>query len=205
MKPPEISRRIINHERRISIKPGEFYVSGEEVIITTLLGSCVAACLYDPVMRIAGMNHFLLGNRRYSKDMPIAITEAGRYGIYAMELLINEMMKLGAQKYNLRAKVFGGGSVIQTPADTDNFFCVGDVNRKFILEFLRNEGLPLVASDLGGDRGRVIYFCADDYSVYVRKIRKTVNYKLVQREKTFWQKSIEKQEQQAAIQPDIWL
>lgn len=205
MKPAEIIRRLNNHERRVSIRPGEFYVSAEEVIISTLLGSCVAACLYDPVYRIAGMNHFLLGNRRYAKDMPVAITEAGRYGIYAMELLINEMMRLGAQKYNLRAKVFGGGSVMQVAEGADNFFCVGNVNQKFILEFLQNEGIPLVASDLGGDRGRVIYFCSDDYSVYMRKIQKTVNDKLVKIEKTFWQKSIEKHDQLETVQPEIWL
>ncbi len=193
-----------DNQKRVSIRPGEYYVSGEEVVVTTLLGSCIAACLYDPVRRVIGMNHFLLSNRRYSKDLPVAITEAGRYGIYAMELVINEMLKLKAQKHNLRAKVFGGGSVMQTRVGTDNFFCVGEVNQRFILEFLQNEGIPLVTSDLGGDSGRVIFFCSRDYSVYVRKIQKTINNTLVRREKIYWQKSIEKQEQETT-QADIWL
>lgn len=193
-----------DNQKRVSIRPGEYYVSGEEVVVTTLLGSCIAACLYDPVRRVIGMNHFLLSNRRYSKDLPVAITEAGRYGIYAMELVINEMLKLKAQKHNLRAKVFGGGSVMQTREGTDNFFCVGEVNQRFILEFLQNEGIPLVTSDLGGDSGRVIFFCSRDYSVYVRKIQKTINNTLVRREKIYWQKSIEKQEQETT-QADIWL
>lgn len=204
MKPSEISCRLTDPGKRVSIKPGEFYVSGGDVIVTTLLGSCVAACLYDPVQRVIGMNHFLLSNRRYSKDMPIAITEAGRYGIYAMELVINEMMKLNAQRHNLRAKVFGGGSVMPTNDGTDNFFCVGDVNIRFIIEFLKNEGIPLVASDLGGDSGRVIFFCSSDYSVHVKKIQKTINNKLMKREKKFWQKSIEKQDQEVT-RADIWL
>jgi chemotaxis protein CheD len=175
------------------------------MVMTTLLGSCVAVCLYDPLTGIAGMNHFLLGNKRYAKNMPMCITEAGRYGIHAMELIINEMLKMGARRVNLHAKAFGGGSLLYRQGGQDNFFCVGKVNERFILEFLRNEGIPLVRADLGGDSGRVIHFVSDHtYAVYVRKIRKTLNPRLVQKEKQFWQKSIETQEHDTA-EPDIWL
>lgn len=190
---------------RISIKPGEYHVTGRQMIISTLLGSCVAACLYDPTARIAGMNHFLLSNKRYAKHMPSCITEAGRYGIHAMELLINSMLKMGARRENILAKAFGGGSVLQATGGNDNFFCVGDVNARFIREFLENENIPLVTADLGGDSGRVIYFVSDDnYSVYVRKIRKTTSVKIAREERQYWQKNIETQEKEV-IEPDLWL
>jgi len=178
----------------VTIMPGEFYVSNNSVTIQTLLGSCVAACLYDPVNRVVGMNHFLLSNRRYAKDMPLCMSEAGRYGINAMELLINEMMKIGARKGYLKAKTFGGGSIYLTSEPKDNFFCVGDVNARFIREFLKNEGIPLVAEDLGGDKARVIHFLSQDYSVHMKKIGKTTAADLVKNEKQYWQRTIETQE-----------
>ena len=93
---------------RVTIRPGEHKVTKETMVFSTLLGSCVSACLYDPVSRVSGMNHFLLANRRYARNLPLNVTDAGRYGINAMELLINDMMKLGAVKARLKAKVFGG-------------------------------------------------------------------------------------------------
>lgn len=198
--------RVVKTERheRIIINPGEFYVSSNSVIISTLLGSCVSACLYDPIQNIIGMNHFLLSNKRYARNMPFPITEAGRYGIHAMELLINGMFKLGAKRQNLRAKAFGGASLLQLTGTSDNFFCVGEVNARFIREFLKNEGIPLVSEDLEGDTGRIIRFYFDNFSVYVKKIPKTVSPELVSKEKRFWQKNIEEQEQKIA-EPDIWL
>ncbi|MBI4847417.1 MAG: chemotaxis protein CheD [Nitrospirae bacterium] len=199
MKLPEAKNQL-----HIRIKPGEYHASEQRVIISTLLGSCVSACLYDPVQKIVGMNHFLLSSRRYARNMPYYVTEAGRYGIHAMEILINEMLKLGARRENLHAKAFGGASLFQPSGGAGNFFCVGEVNIMFIKEFLETEGIPLVTSDLGGDRGRVIHFHYDDFSVYVRKIQKTVNNKLGLKEKLFWQRSIEIQEQKA-VDPDISL
>ncbi len=191
--------------KRVTVRPGGYYVTDHPVIVSTLLGSCVSVCLYDPIRRIAGMNHFLMSNRRYAKNMPLSIAEAGRYGIQAMELLINAMLKRGAQRENLRAKAFGGGSVIPSLGKGDNFFCVGEVNVRFIREFLKNDGIPLVMADLGGDRGRVIYFVSgNNYPVYVRKIKKILSQKLVSREKKFWIKSIAAQER-AETEADIWL
>ena len=189
--------------KRIIIDPGEYYVSNEEVVITTLLGSCVSACLYDPYNKIAGMNHFLLSSKRYARNMPVCVTEAGRYGIHSMELLINEMWKRGAQRGNLKAKAFGGGSVLK-PVDafTSSIFAVGEVNVRFIREFLQNENIPLVSSELGGKVGRVINFYSEDFSVYVRKMfSKDTN--LVKREAQYWEKSIRKQEE-TDTQIDLW-
>ena len=189
--------------KRIIIDPGEYCVANEEVVITTLLGSCVSACLYDPYNNIIGMNHFLLSNKRYARDMPVCITEAGRYGIHSMELLINEMWNRGAQRGNLKAKAFGGGSVLK-PVDafTSSFFAVGEVNLRFIREFFQNEKIPLVASDLGGTAGRVIHFYSGDVSVYVRKMAET-GANLVKKEEQYWKKSIQKQEE-TETQIDLW-
>ena len=188
---------------QVNVLPGEYYASDQPVTIRTLLGSCVAACLYDPVTKVIGMNHFLLSNRRYAQNIPIVLSEAGRYGIHAMELLINDMLKLGAKRKNLRAKAFGGGTIYLGSDTKDNFFCVGDVNTRFIREFLKNDGIPLVAEDLGGERARVIHFVFEDYAVHVKKIAKTSASSLVQEERQFWLKTIEKQEK-SKLQTDVW-
>jgi chemotaxis protein CheD len=191
--------------KRVTIRPGEYHVTAKEnVVITTLLGSCVSACLYDPISRIIGMNHFLLSHRRYAKEMPVCVSEAGRYGIHAMELLINGMLKLGAIRKNIRAKVLGGAALFDSLGTASGgFFCVGEVNSRFILEFLDRDGIPLVAADLGGEFGRVIRFSSEDYSVLVRKIKKTANPDLVKKEKQFWSQSL-KDTARKAVEPEIW-
>ena len=147
---------------RVSVLPGERHVSRQAIEIKTLLGSCVAACLYDEGARVAGLNHFLLASPRYARSLPFTETDAGRYGIHAMELLINDMMRLGATRKGLRAKVFGGASVLGLRG-ADNFLCVSEVNVRFIRDYLSVEGIPLVSEDLGGELGRVIHFHCDDY------------------------------------------
>jgi chemotaxis protein CheD len=118
-----------------------------------------------------------------------------------MELLINGMMALGARRENLRAKAFGGASMMDT-GHGSNFFCVGEVNVRFIVEFLKTDGIPLIASDLGGDVGRVIHFFPDDFSVYYKKMRKTWQETIVKKERGFWESSIEKAE--VTQTPEIW-
>lgn len=188
--------------KRIILHPGEYFVSKQPVVIRTLLGSCVAACLWDAPNGIIGMNHFLLANNRYSKTDPICQTEAGRYGVNAMELVINSMMKKGATRKNLRAKVFGGASVMKTKAG-DNFSCVGEVNARFIVEFLKTDGIPVVSSDLGGHVGRVIYFSSHDFSVYVRKMGKFRQDRTIREERGFWTHEI--QAPPSVPEPELWL
>ena len=190
--------------KRVTIGPGEFHVSDEAVTISTLLGSCVAVCLYDPVNRIVGMNHFLLSNRRYSRELPIHISEAGRYGIHAMELLINEMLKLGANRRFLSAKAFGGASIMKPSDSADNFACVGAVNCRFVREFLYNEKIQLVAEDLGGESGRMIHFSNGDFTAYVRKVKQNRTIRLGQRDHDCWLKAIEMQEHTLPA-ADLWL
>jgi len=183
--------------RRVTIDPGEYYASGESVVISTLLGSCVSACLYDPVTRVVGMNHFLLANKRYARDMPVIDSEAGRYGIHAMELLINEMLKQGAKRRNLKAKVFGGGDVLRYyKGGKDNFFYVGEVNCRFVREFLRNEKITVTASDLGADYGRVIHFRSTDFSAFMKKITHSQDTRVINSEHTYWQQSIQQHERE---------
>ena len=171
-----------------TIHPGQRHAGKGTFLVSTLLGSCVAACLYDPVAKVAGMNHFLLANRRYAKEMPVSVTEAGRYGINSMELLINDMMHLGAEKKRLHAKVFGGGSVLGS-VSCDNFTCVGNVNERFIREYLKAEDIPLESEDLGGELGRVIRFRTDTFAVYRRFIKKTSTFIIEKKELGYWKKN----------------
>lgn len=199
-----MNRVVKAEQKKITIHQGEYHVSDDSVVISTLLGSCISACLYDPVNRVIGMNHFLLGNRGHLRETPICMTEAGRYGVHAMELVINGMFKLGAHRSHLRAKVFGGSSFFRPEEDRDAFSRVGAVNRRFILEFLENDGIPIVASDLGGDRGRTIHFSSDDYSVMVKKTPPIVPCALLNRERRFWLRSM-KSNDAAAGKPDLWI
>ncbi len=193
----------IGRFKRVILNPGEFYATTDATVISTLLGSCIAACLYDQANRVIGMNHFLLSNRRYSRDLPIYASEAGRYGIHAMELLINEMLNKGADRRFLRAKVFGGANIIINRESAGNFACVSEVNCRFIREFLSNEGIPLVAEDLGKQHGRVIHFSNGDFSVYMRKIGQNRSVRLAQRDRDCWQQAIEVQERTMPA-VDIW-
>jgi chemotaxis protein CheD len=119
----------------VKILPGEYFVYDEDILITTTLGSCIAACLWDREKRIGGMNHFML---------PEGQGDSGRYGSFAMELLINEMLKRGASRLTLEAKVFGGGQVISGM----NSINVGERNTQFVLEYLKTERIPVVSKDV---------------------------------------------------------
>jgi len=134
-----------NSIRRIHVVQGEFHVVDDaNVVLTTILGSCVAACLRDPVAGVGGMNHFLLpGDVQAS-----ASGAAERYGVHLMELLINGLLKRGARRERLEAKLFGGARVVKGLSD------IGSKNAFFAKDFLRNEGVKLIAEDLGGMLGR---------------------------------------------------
>lgn len=133
--------------QRINIVQGEHYVSGaENLAITTLLGSCVAACISDPVTRVGGMNHFLLPGEDPSSP------QVARHGVHLMELLINGLLKLGASRQRLEAKLFGGARITTMSGD------YGASNARFAQEFLRREGIAITGGSLGGETGRRIQF-----------------------------------------------
>lgn len=189
---------LISNLPRVEVRPGERYATASAVDIKTLLGSCVAACLYDPEAKVAGLNHFLLAAPRYSKSMPFTATDAGRYGIHAMELLINDMVKLGAARSRLKAKVFGAASVLGTACE-DKFFCVSEVNQRFIRDYLATERIPIMSEDLGGTHGRVIHFHSDSFRVFRRFIRKTETTVIEKDEQTYWRSAVEHPEPSEAI------
>jgi len=126
----------------VKVMPGEFFVAKDDVVISTVLGSCVAACIWDRAARVGGMNHFMLpGGESATEDLNAA---SGRYGVFAMEQLINELIKRGARKANLEAKVFGGGAVLRNFSTLN----VGERNAAFVLDFLKTEGIRVVSQDL---------------------------------------------------------
>ncbi|WP_420426247.1 chemoreceptor glutamine deamidase CheD [Algiphilus sp.] len=149
--------------RVIKILPGEHQAlkarsrSGQPVLATTL-GSCVAACIYEEGdSGIGGMNHFLLPNGDQA---------SGRYGVYAMELLINDVLKLGARRDRLRAKVFGGGAVLAAVTSID----VGRQNATFVKRFLATEGIPITGEDLMGPHPRKVLFFPATSEARVRRL-----------------------------------
>jgi chemotaxis protein CheD len=136
--------------RRVHIIQGEYKViSDPDVVLSTILGSCVAACLRDPVAGVGGMNHFLLPG---SANPGMGGGDATRYGVHLMELLINGMLKKGARRERIEAKVFGGAKTIAT------FSNVGEQNAAFAMKFLRDEGIKVVGSSTGGEHGRKLEF-----------------------------------------------
>jgi chemotaxis receptor (MCP) glutamine deamidase CheD len=148
--------------KRREIIAGEYFASREPMIISTLLGSCVGACLFDPEMHIGGMTHFMLPFHHDKMET------SSRYGINAMELLINEIMKHGGDRRRLRAKVFGGANVMPQahwPWD------VGKRNIEFIRHFLKTDDIPIVAERLGGKMPLRIVFVPTSGRAFVKEIR----------------------------------
>ena len=134
-------------EKLVNVIQGDFHISEkEDDVLTTVLGSCVAVCLFDPVRRIGGMNHFLLPSGDTGGTVNV------RYGTHAMELLINGLLKKGAQRDMLQAKVFGGARM------NDSFRDIGGSNAAFARTFLADEGLPITAESLGGKAARRLRF-----------------------------------------------
>ena len=139
-KPGEASFFFFDHHfqhNAVKVLPGEYFVAREPLAIMTVLGSCIAACLWDSRMRVGGMNHFMLPDGDSSDA-------SGRYGSYAMELLINEMMKLGARRETLQAKIFGGGQVMANFTTMN----VGERNTRFVQDYLATERIPVVSEDV---------------------------------------------------------
>lgn len=152
---------------RVTIMPGEHHGTREERIIATLLGSCVAVAVYDPANRVGGMNHFMLPG---AVGKQFYLSDSGRYGMYAMDLLIGTLVKLGGKRQNFRAKVFGGGNVLKL--NGDHKLKVAESNVRFAFEYLEAESIPVVSSDVGGTEGRQVLLFTASARVLVRKIRR---------------------------------
>lgn len=166
----------------VKLLPGEYFVTGEKKMLVTVLGSCVAACIRDPQFGIGGMNHFMLPESVHEADSPLS--SSARYGTYAMEILINQLTKLGARRNKLEAKVFGGGNVLRGFTVNN----VGDRNAAFVLEFLKMEKIPVLAQDLIDIYPRKVYFVPQSGKVMVKKLRSMHNTTIVKREIDYSQK-----------------
>lgn len=163
------------------ILPGEYYVTKNTELIATVLGSCVAACVRDPKNSIGAMNHFLLPLNKgeaWNKEKDIN-TQATRYGNFAMEHMINDVLKHGGDKRNLEFKVFGGARVISEMGG------IGNSNIDFVNNFLRIEGFRVAAEDTGGNNPRKIIYDPLSGKVRVKKIRELHNDTIVKRETEF--------------------
>jgi chemotaxis protein CheD len=161
-KPGEASFFYADHHFQydaVKVLPGEYYVSSEDLVVMTVLGSCIAACIWDGKARTGGMNHFMLPDGD-------ATDASGRYGSYAMELLINEMMKLGARRETMQAKVFGGAQVM-AGFTTMN---VGERNTQFVLDYLSTERIPVVSQDVLDIYPRKVCFFPVTGKVLVKRL-----------------------------------
>ncbi len=161
----------------IKIFAGEWAISAaEDEMLATILGSCVSACVRDPVAAVGGMNHFLLPGDENSMHQS---GDAARYGVNAMESLINALLNAGAQKHRLEFKVFGGGNVINNSAR------IGSKNARFVKEFLAREGYRIASSDLEGDHPRSLHYYPVTGKVMLRTLRRQQDLQVVEEEKKY--------------------
>ncbi|MGV8893128.1 MAG: chemoreceptor glutamine deamidase CheD [Burkholderiaceae bacterium] len=162
------------------ILPGEYYCTSRDMLIVTVLGSCVSACIRDSKSGIGGMNHFMLPDCT-SSDINSPVSASMRYGAYAMEVLINQLLKLGARRENMEAKVFGGGNVLAGFTSIN----VGERNAQFVRDFLRMEKMRITAEDLNDIYPRKVYFFPRTGKVLVKKLKQTHNDTLAMREHAY--------------------
>lgn len=165
------------------ILPGQFYISATGEMVVTVLGSCISACIRDKYRGVGGMNHFMLPAQRENMDKATAgaFSESARYGNWAMEYLINEILKNGGEKRNLEVKVFGGGKVLESMNQID----IGRKNIDFVKAFIINEGLQLAAEDVGGIYPRKVLYFPDTGSVKVKKLKTVRNDVVLERERSY--------------------
>ena len=176
-----------------SISPGEYYVTSRNEVISTYLGSCIAVCVRDRKTNVGGMNHFMLAapTREGGQD---SWAESGRYGSFAMEMLINEILKRGGNKNRLEAKVFGGGKIYDGTID------IGAKNAAWALDYLEREGVPLMKADVGDVCPRKVYFFTDSGKVLMKKLDRIVAKTVAEKEEQYQAKL-----QQAPVQSDVTL
>jgi chemotaxis protein CheD len=160
-----------------SILPGEFFVSRDPMIVYTVLGSCISACIRDPVAGVGGMNHFMLPEPK--EKAHDSWGESTRYGSYAMESLINEILKRGGLKSRLEIKLFGAGKIYEGKID------VGARNAEWVLSFLKTEGLASAKTDLGDVFPRKVYYFTDSGRVLMKKIERLKNQTIYDRESEY--------------------
>jgi len=164
------------------ILPGEYYVTASNELVTTVLGSCISACIRDKEHGVGGMNHFMLPEttaNKLNKGVEAVVGNATRYGNYAMEHLINTILANGGKRKNLEVKLFGGGKIIPTMGD------VGARNVEFVLEYIDTEALKLLSKDLGDIYPRKVIYFPSTGKVMMKKIKDLHNETIVVRERQY--------------------
>jgi len=164
----------------VKILPGEYFVYDEDLLLMTTLGSCIATCLWDRNAKIGGMNHFMLPDNGGNGS------DSGRYGSYAMELLINEMLKMGASRMTMEAKVFGGGAVISGMSSLN----VGERNTTFVMDYLKTERIPVVSKDVLDIYPRKVCFLPHSGKAMVKRLAPSNPEAIVQQERLAAQKAV---------------
>ncbi|MBP8081864.1 MAG: chemotaxis protein CheD [Spirochaetes bacterium] len=170
-------------KKHINLVAGDFFVSKDDVVVSTVLGSCIAVCLYSDFSPYCGMNHFMLpqAGERYKNEKDIMHTDAAFYGINSMEMMMNALYKVGIKKEQLKAKVFGGGNVLKFNSAEAT---VGEKNVEFALRFLETEKIPVTACSVGGDYARKVIFFIKSKEILMAKISKTLEHVVAEEEKT---------------------
>lgn len=196
---PVIDNEEFSHVRRMrdsrfpheiaSILPGEFFVSAAPMVVYTVLGSCISACIRDTVAGVGGMNHFMLPEPKGSDGS--AWGEPTRYGSFAMESLINGILKRGGLKSRLEVKLFGAGKIYEGKID------VGANNAAWVTQYLHSEGLAVVKADLGDVFPRKVYYFTDSGRVLMKKIERLKNRTIVERETEYSARMTQRKEQPA--------
>lgn len=174
------------------IMPGEYFVSDEPMVVYTVLGSCVSACIRDPIEKIGGMNHFMLPQPN-GDGQHDSWGESARYGSYAMELLINEILKRGGRKERLEVKIFGGGKIYDGNND------IGAGNANWVLDYLQREGLPPVTVNIGDVFPRKVYFFTESGRVLMKKIERIKNRTIFDREAQYQETFKRKKEEDVIL------
>lgn len=176
----------------VKILPGEYYATARPMMIVTVLGSCVAACIRDKTSNIGGMNHFMLP---FQNDFGEAAGNMAIYGDYAMEVLIKQLLDMGAQRKHLEAKIFGGGNLLKAvTADR-----VGERNAAFVRKYLNQQKIPVLAEDLLGEHSRKIYFLPEQGTVRVKKLIRLHNDTIIQREQEHRQRMWEEEKARSTV------
>lgn len=189
------------HDKRFpheiaSILPGEFFVSIEPMVVYTVLGSCISACIRDPIAGVGGMNHFMLPAPKEHQSGDAWGGESTRYGSFAMEQLINGILKRGGLRQRLEIKLFGAGKIYEGNID------VGARNTEWVLNYLKTEGFSVASSNLGDIFPRKVYYFTDSGRVLMKKIERIKNRTIYDRENEYQQHLRQEQEEQ---QSDVTL
>lgn len=188
--------RILRFEQPITIiHPGEYLATDDDIIISTVLGSCVAVALRDEARGVGGLNHFMLPGD-FSKADHFE-SQSAKYGMYAMELLINDMLKLGCRKDRLAAKVFGGGSVLWSKQGRTSKVPASNID--FAMDFLKAEGIPILNSDVGGTSARKILFFVRDGKVLLQRINGSLTNAVRIEERNYLERIKQRQENEGDV------